>query len=344
MTLPDTIRDEAELDDLLASPSEPLVGLMARLGGDLAILGVAGKMGLSLAWAARRASDQAGAGRRIYGVSRFSNPAAAEFLRSRGVEPVPCDLLDPSAVAKLPEAENVVFMAGRKFGTEEDQSATWAVNTLAPANVARRYAASRVVAFSTGCVYPLVTAAGGGCTEQTPPAPVGEYAQSCLGRERVLEYFSRSAGLRVCLLRLNYAVELRYGVLHDIARAVLAGEPVDLSVPAMNVIWQGDANAQALGALELCESPPAILNVTGPETLSVREVATALGAEMRLAVRFAGSEGERAYLNDASRATARFGRPRVPVETLLRWTARWVQGGGASLNKPTHFQVNTGRY
>ncbi|HOF18041.1 MAG TPA: NAD-dependent epimerase/dehydratase family protein [Phycisphaerae bacterium] len=342
--LPDEIRDERELDDLLARPSAALAERMARLEGPLAILGVAGKMGLSLAWTARRAAQQAGANLRIFGVSRFSNPAAAEFLRARDIEAIPCDLLDPQAVAKLPDAANVIFMAGRKFGTEGDEPATWAVNTLAPAHVARRYSASRIVAFSTGCVYPLVTVASGGCTEQTPPDPVGEYAQSCLGRERVLEYFSRTRGTPMCLLRLNYAVDLRYGVLHDIARQIQLGEPVNDTVPAANVIWQGDANNQALLALDRCASPPEILNLTGPETFSVREVAAELAREMGKPVTFAGHPGERAYLNNSAKAAGWFGPPSVPLKTLIRWTARWVQSGGASLNKPTHFEVNTGKY
>lgn len=344
-TLPDAIKNEDQLDELLSRPDPRLVEIMPRLEGRLGVLGVAGKMGLSLAWAARRAADEAGVKLQIFGASRFSDPAAADFLKSCGIEPVPCDLIDPRAVANLPEAENVVYMAGRKFGTEGQEADTWASNTVIPANVARRYARSRIVAFSTGCVYPLVRPAQGGCTEETPPQPVGEYAQSCLGRERVFEYFSRSQRTPMCLLRLNYAIDLRYGVLHDIARRILQGQPVDDTVPAANVIWQGDANNQALRALDLCESPPKILNITGPETFSIRECATELAREMGREAVFAGRPGELvAYLNDSTRATALFGRPTVDLQTLIRWTARWVLAGGRSLNKPTHFEVTTGKF
>lgn len=344
LTLPDEIADEEQLDDLLSRPSGRLVEMMKRLDGDLAILGVAGKMGITLAMAARRAVDLAGVQKRIFGVSRFSNPAAAEFLQSRNIEPIRCDLLDAESVGLLPEASNVIFMAGRKFGTEGDEAATWAANTVVPANVAQHFAASRILAFSTGCVYPLVRPADGGCTEKTPPQPIGEYAQSCLGRERVLEHFSRTQGTKVCLLRLNYAVDLRYGVLHDIARLIHAGQPVDITMPAANVIWQGDANNQALLALELCASPPDILNVTGPETFSIRQAALDLAREMKKEISFTGRQADIAYLNNSARATALFGPPTVDLPTMIRWTARWVQAGKASLDKPTHFEVNTGKF
>lgn len=340
----DAIGDEAELERVLSQPPPRLIDVVRRTEGDLAILGVAGKMGMSLASMARQASDSAGSKRRIFGVSRFSSPAAMDACRAARIEPIRCDLLDPQAVSSLPQAPHVVFMAGRKFGTDGAEADTWAANTVAPANVARHYAQSRIVAFSTGCVYPLVTPASGGCTEQMPPSPVGEYAQSCLGRERVFEYYSRTQNTPVCLFRLNYATDLRYGVLHDIACQIRSGQAVDLSVPAANTIWQGDACAQALMALEYCTSPASPLNVTGPETFAIRAAAIELAREMGKPVIFSGVEGERGYLSDSARATELFGYPTVSLKTLIRWTARWVQSDGRSLGKPTHFEVSTGKF
>jgi len=341
---PEGPRTEEEIEDLLSQPDEALVACMGRVGGDLAVLGVAGKMGVSLARAAVRASREAGVDRRVIGVARFSDPRARDLLEAVGVQTVRCDLLDPRAVDNLPEAENVVYMAGRKFGTAGREALTWAMNTVAPAYVARRYRASRIVAFSTGGVYPFVPADSRGCTEDDPPDPRGEYAQSCLGRERVFEHFSRAQGTPMCLVRLFYAVEPRYGVLHDIARWVWEGEPVPLSVPRVNAIWQADANRQALRCLEHTASPPAVLNVTGPEVLSVREVALACGRILGREVSFSGEEGERACLGDARRALGLFGPPSVDARTVLAWTARWVQRGGRSLDKPAHFETTDGRY
>ncbi len=336
--------NDAELDDLLATPSVALIDCMRRLDGDLAILGIAGKMGRSLGEAAMRASAAAGVRRTIYGVSRFSTPGDRQAIAATGILPVTCDLLDPAAVAKLPAAKHVVFMAGRKFGTDGREGLTWAMNTIAPANVARHYAGSRIVAFSTGCVYPLVSPSQGGCRENEPPAPVGEYAQSCLGRERIFSHYSELNGTPTCLLRLNYAVDLRYGVVHDLALSILAGEPVDLSVGAVNLIWQGDANCQALLALEQATSPATVLNLTGPETLSLRHLALDLAAALDKPVAFIETGEPRGYLNNSAKATALFGYPRLPPAKLVEWTARWLRAGGRSLHKPTHFQINSGKY
>ena len=340
----DIIRDEADLDRRLASPSAPLVDFVRRLDGDLMVLGIAGKMGVSLGELAANALRVAGVCRKVYGVSRFSDAAVPQRLEAAGIVPLSCDLLDRTAVAALPRVVNVIFLAGRKFGTEGSQELTWAMNTLVPACVAEHFRGSRIVALSTGCVYPLAPAEGPGCDESVPPAPVGEYAQSCLGRERVFEYFSRRDGTPVALIRLNYANDLRYGVLRDVAEAVWQGRPVDRRVPTFNCIWQGDANHWILRALDLCRTPPDVLNLTGPETLQVTEVAREFGRLLERPVQFAGEPGPTAYLNDAGRALRLFGEPTVPAAELIRWTAAWVAAGGRSLNKPTHFEVANGRF
>jgi len=337
------ITSEEELDNLLSDPPEALVALMRRLEGDILLLGIAGKIGISLGAMARRAIAQAGVAKRVIGVARFSEPGVREKVEAAGVETIACDLLDRTAVSRLPQAPNVIYLAGRKFGTVGQEALTWAMNTLAPGYVAEQFSRSRIVAFSTGCVYPLVTAHAA-CTEATVPAPVGEYAQSCLGRERIFSYYSQRHGTPICLFRLNYAAELRYGVLHDIAQAVWQGQPVDVTVGQFNVIWQGDVNAQALRALELCASPAAVLNVTGPETVSTRAVARRFAELMGKEAIFIGEEGPVAYLNDASQAIRHFGDPRVCLEQLITWTAEWVMAGGRSLGKPTHFEVNDGRF
>ena len=318
---------------------------MQRLEGDLIILGIAGKMGVTLGMLAARAIAAAGAHKRVIGVARFTDETARATLEAHGVETLRCDLLDREAVAMLPRVPNVIYMAGRKFGTQEDADLTWALNVIAPENAAHHFRASRIVAFSTGCVYPLVTATSGGCTENEPPAPAGEYAQSCLGRERVFGYHSRVHGARVCLVRLNYAIDLRYGVLHDIGQQVYAGQPVDLSVSHFNAIWQGDANRQALLCLEHCAAPANILNITGPETISVRFVAETFGRFFGREARFTGSvEGSRMYLSNAAKATALFGYPTVPLAQMIHWQAAWIKAGGRTLGKPTHFEVTDGKF
>lgn len=335
---------DADVDAFMARPGPDLVDLMGRLEGDIAILGIAGKMGITLGALAVNATRAAGVKRTVYGVSRFSDPAAMAALERSGIVPLRCDLLDRSAVAALPKPAHVVFMAGRKFGTSGEESLTWAMNTVVPANVCEHFSGSRIVAFSTGCVYPCVPLSRVGCVESDPPAPVGEYAQSCLGRERTFEYYSRRQGTAVCLLRLNYALDVRYGVIHDLAQAVWQERPVSRNVAYFNGIWQGDANAQALMALEHCGAPPAVLNITGPETISVEATAETLGRLMGKAVTYAGEPGPVAYLNNASRAHGLFGYPRVPLADVIRWTAEWVRQGGRSLGKPTHFEVSDGTY
>jgi len=343
-SLPDSITTEEQLDELLSTPAEALIELMRRLDGDLLILGIGGKIGHSVGAAAVRAIQQAGAKKTVYGVDSFPAPGGRDLIERLGITPITCDLLDRAAVAKLPRVDNVIFMAGRKFGTTEEEELTWAINALVPANAADHFTRSRTVVFSTGCVYPFVAPETGGCTEDEPPAPIGEYAQSCLARERVFQYYSKANGTPVCLFRLNYSIDLRYGVLHDIARPVWAGEAVDVTVPCFNAIWQGDVANQALLSLELCESPASVMNVTGPGMISVRQVAEEFGRLMNKPVMFCGEEGPVAYLASAAKAAARFGYPRVPLAHMVRWTAQWIMAGGRSLGKPTHFEVSTGRY
>lgn len=341
--LTDLIESESQLVTMLAQPSDALVEYMAELDGDIVILGIAGKMGVSLGQLARAAIEKAGVRKSVYGVARFSDPKARDHLESAGVKTVKCDLLDRIEIAKLPKIPNVLFMAGRKFGTGGDEPLTWAMNTLVPANVADHFRDSNIVAFSTGCVYPLARVTSPP-VESTPVAPIGEYAQSCLGRERIFEYASDVWKTPVCLYRLNYAIDLRYGVLHDIATKIWHDQPVDNSVRAFNVIWQGDANDHALRCLAHCTSPANILNVTGPETLDTESVAFQLGELLNKPVRFTTKPSELSYLSDSSKTQKLFGVPRITAEQLIRWQAHWVKIEGRSLGKPTHFEISDGAY
>jgi uncharacterized protein YbjT (DUF2867 family) len=344
MTYPTRIESEAQLDDLLAEPTDADVETVRRLEPDILILGAGGKMGPSLAQRVRRAVARAGGRSRVLAVSRFSSRDARSRLESDGISTLSCDLLDHAAIGGLPRLPNVLFLAGRKFGTTDRTDVTWATNTLLPARVAEHFADSRMVVFSTGNVYPLVPVSGAGSRETDPPMPVGEYAQSCLGRERVVEFVSREDGLRALMFRLNYAVDLRYGTLVDIARKVHAGEPIDLTVGYFNAIWQGDANSYALRSLELCASPPEVLNVTGRERISVRECAAWFGERFGRTPQFVNQEGAVALLSESEKCRQLLGDPQVPLDVLRTWVAEWVAAGGASLNKPTHFEVADGRF
>jgi nucleoside-diphosphate-sugar epimerase len=341
--LPARIEDAAHLEDLLSEPTPRVVETLARIAGDIVVLGAGGKMGPTLARMARRAADLAGTPRRVIAVSRFTT-AARERLEAHGVETLACDLLDPAAVERLPEAPNVIFMAGRKFGSTGAESLTWAMNCYLPALVARRYGSSRIVAFSTGNVYGLTPAGRGGSRESDRPAPVGEYAMSCLGRERMFEHFSHSASTPVVLLRLNYAVEMRYGVLVDLASRILADEPIDVAMGYVNVIWQGDANAMALAALDHATSPAAIVNIAGEEELSVRGLAAQLGSRLARTASIVGCEAPDALLSNGVTGRAWLGAPRVSIERMLDWTADWLMRGGATNDRPTHFGSRDGRF
>lgn len=343
-SFPGSIRDVQSLEDLLSEPPDYVVDTLRQVDGDLLILGVAGKMGPTLARMARRASADAGPTRRIIGVARFSDEAQQQALQSAGIETVRCDLLNERDVARLPDAPNVLFMAGRKFGSTGLESLTWAMNTYVPALVCHRFAASRIVAFSTGNIYGLTDVRSGGSRETDTPRPVGEYAMSCLGRERIFDYFSRASGTRAAILRLNYAVEMRYGVLVDLASRIVAGETIDLTMGYFNVIWQADANAMALASLAHVTAPPLMLNIAGPEQLSVRDVATQLGHRLNRPVSFSGHEAVDALLSNGSNAWSLYGKPRVSIEQLIDWTADWVTRGGATLAKPTHFEARDGRF
>jgi nucleoside-diphosphate-sugar epimerase len=344
MSHPPAPRSTEELDDRLSEPTPAVVHALRDCPGDVAVLGAGGKMGPSLAVMARRAADLAGGARRVLAVSRFSSDAAAALLERQGVTVLRADLGEPDAWADLPDAPNVIFMAGQKFGTTGAPGRTWFTNTVVPALAASRYRSSRIVAFSTGNVYALTPAAAGGSREADAPAPVGEYAMSCLGRERVLEHAAAAWGTRCTILRLNYAVDLRYGVLVDIAQRVLRGEAVDVTMGYVNCIWQGDANAAALCALSTAAAPPCVVNLTGPETLRVREVAEALAARFGITATFSGREAPDALLSNTDRMQSLLGAPRVPAEVLVGWVADWLAGGHPTSGKPTRFEQRQGAF
>jgi nucleoside-diphosphate-sugar epimerase len=329
------------LEDELSRPCEADIAFMQRLEGDVLILGAGGKMGPSLARRARRASETANTSRRVIAVSRFASDEVARELASSGVEVVSRDLLNGDDIARLPEAPNVLFLAGRKFGSTGNEPLTWATNVLMPGLIAERYRGSRIVALSSGNVYPLADAAA---TEQTRPAPVGEYAQSVLGRERIFEFFSARDSTPVALIRLNYAIDLRYGVLLDIGQRVWERRPVALATGSVNVIWQGDANSMCLRALELAASPPCVLNVTGAETLSVRWIAQRFGECFGVEPQFEGVESQTALLSNSSLACKLLGEPPTTPAKMIEMTADWIRAGHPTWNKPTHFEVRDGRF
>lgn len=341
-------RDRAELAEelerRLSEPDEADRAFVRELQGDILVLGAGGKIGPSLAKLAKRAADQAGISKRVLAVSRFASGAARRDLEATGVETVTSDLLNPAVVERLPECQNVLYLAGRKFGSTGRPDLTWATNAIAPALVAYHYRKSRIVAFSTGNVYGFTAVDSGGSRESDTVAPVGEYAQSCLARERIFEYGSNEYGTPCLLFRLNYAVDLRYGVMVDIARKVYAGAPVDVTVPAFNAIWQRDANSYALRALKFCASPPRILNVTGAEAIRVREIAEWFGARFGRDCLLCGEERSSALLSNASLCHSLLGAPSASESILRERVAEWVSAGGESLQKPTHFEVTNGSY
>ena len=341
---PERFESELKLEEVLSRPTPELVQMAKILVGDFLFLGVSGKMGVSMACMAKRACEEAGAKKRVIGVSRFSSLENRKYLEDRDIETIAGDLLNPEFVQGLPDAKNVIYLAGTKFGTSGNEAYAWAMNAYLPGVIAERYRDSRIIALSTGCVYSLVDVDSGGSKETDTPFPIGEYAQSCLGRERLFEYGSLTNETQVTLVRLNYAVEMRYGVLVDIASKVYKSQPVDVSMGYLNVIWQGDANALVLRSFSLCSSPPRIINLTGSETISVREMALRFGELFGREPIFEGEEKSQTLLSNASWVHRELGKPHVQLDQIVNWTAKWIEAGNPLLGIPTHFEVSDGKF
>jgi nucleoside-diphosphate-sugar epimerase len=339
VSLPPRFDSIDHLEDVMSEPSMALIQDLARVDGDIMVLGVGGKMGPTLARMAKRAAP----GKRVIGVARFSEAGLRGRLEAQGIECIEADLLSRDALASLPSVQNIIFMAGRKFGSQGSEWLTWAMNAHVPALVAERFARSRIVAFSTACVYPFTGVDSGGAREGVAPTPPGEYANSCVARERMFEHFSHQHRTPGRLIRLSYAIDMRYGVLHDVARKVLAREPIDLTMGHANVIWQGEANEGSLRALAHCDTPTSPLNLSGP-VIRIRDVAEGLGRRLGIAPQLVGQEAPTAWLVNCEQAFALFGRPAVSLDTMLDWTADWVARGLGSLGKPTHYETRDGNY
>jgi nucleoside-diphosphate-sugar epimerase len=333
-----------QLERELAKPSEALIKDLTQIEGEIMLLGIGGKMGPSLARLAKNALKEAGLNKKIYGASRFSDKSLQKELENDGVETIAVDLLDDAQLQKLPDVRNVIYMAGNKFGTTGNEHFTWAMNSYLPGRVAEKYMDSRIVVFSTGNVYPLTPVFNGGATEETPTGPVGEYGQSCLGRERIFEHFAHKYKIPMTIFRLNYAVDLRYGVLLEIAKSVKAGKSIQLGTGHVNVIWQGDANEWAIRSLNVCQTPPTVLNISGPETISLRWVAALFAKRFGLEPQYEGVESATALLSNCSKAHQLFGYPRVSLLQMIDWIAEWVADGGVMWNKPTHFEEREGKF
>lgn len=344
MKQPSTIRDTEHLDELLSEPTPGVIETLSRLEGDVIVLGAAGKMGPTLTRMIRRASDAAGKTRRIIAVSRFSSLHSEDEFQRHNIETIRCDLLQQSELDALPDIPNVVYMAGMKFGSTGNESMTWAMNSYLPGMVCAKFRRSKIVAFSTGNVYPLTPILHGGSIETDSTGPIGDYAQSCLGRERIFEHFSRTLDIPLAIIRLTYATEMRYGVLTDVARKVYQGEVINLAMGNVNVIWQGDANAMSIEAFDHVSSPPFILNVAGAETMSIRRIAHQFAALFGVTAKLEGEEKPDALLINGQLSHRLFGYPRVTVQQMMVWIADWVQRGGASLSKPTHFETRDGKF
>lgn len=340
----DSIRDVARLEERLSEPPDGVLETMGRLDGDILVLGAGGKIGPTLARMARRASDAAGVRRRVIGVEREATAEMRRQFDAHGVELIRCDMLDRKQLEALPEVPHVVYMAAMKFGSTGQEPLTWALNVYLPGIVCERFRHSRIVAFSTGNVYGMAPVRGGGSVETDPLRPEGDYAISCLGRERIITYFSQALDIPVALIRLNYANELRYGVLVDIAQQVLAEQPIDLTMGYFNAIWQGDASAMTLRALDHVAAPPRVVNVAGPRRLSVRQIAEQFGRLLDKPVAFAGREAPDAFLSNGRLGYELLGRPRIAVDQMVRWVADWLARGGPTLGKPTHFETRDGKF
>ncbi len=343
-SLPEFIRDTEQLNELLSSPTSGVLDTLSRHPGDVMVLGAAGKMGTSLTRMVQRASELSGSYRKIIAVSRFSTENSENEFRSFGINTIRCDLLNESELSALPDAPNIIFMAGMKFGSTGNESLTWAMNSWLPGMVCSKFRKSKIAAFGTGNVYPLSPITYGGSLETDLPGPIGEYAMSCLGRERIFEHFSRTLAIPITVLRLNYAIAIRYGALVDVAAKVWNGTPIPLAMGVANVIWQGDANAMAIQSLDAADSPPCIVNLAGPEQISIRRVAEQMGSLLGKPPIFEGEESPNALLSNGQKAVGLFGYPQVGVERMIRWIADWVQRGGENLGKPTHFETRDGKF
>ena len=338
------IDSEQKLDELMTRPGDALCEFVKTLGERVVVLGAGGKVGPSLAARLKRAANKAGHPLEVVAVSRFSNAPLRSWLEEREVTAIPCDLLDRESLSRLPDAKHIIYLVGLKFGTSQNPALTWAINTLVPTHATERYPNSRFVALSTGNVYPLSPADGGGSVETDALTPIGEYANAAIARERLFEYHALRLGTPLVLLRLNYAVDLRYGVLLEIAKTVWAERPVDLTTGHLNCIWQGDANDLILRSLELATSPPAVFNLTGSTVLSVANIARRFAVLMNRKVAFTGEEASTALLSNSAALCAKLGKPATPLDSVLQWTADWVMRGGETYGKPTHFQVRDGKY
>lgn len=336
--------DLKKIEEQLTRPSADLVRDVKKIKGDFILLGIGGKMGVSMGKLLVDALKEAGSDAKVYGVSRFSNPRAKKEVEASGVTAIPCDLLNEEDLQALPEVENVIYLAGHKFGTVDNEDFAWAMNTYLPGRVAEKFKNSNIVAFSSGNVLPFVKVNEGGVDEDVAPQPIGEYAQSCLGRERIFQYFSKKNGTPTLIYRLNYAVDFRYGVIMEIAKAVMSGQAVDLRTENVNVIWQGDANEIAIRSLLHCTSPEKMLNVTGPETLSTRWVAKEFGKLFGKEPKFKNEAESTALLNNASECHRLFGYPKVTIREIIDITHQWLANGGEELDKPTHFQERGGKF
>lgn len=339
-SMPERFESVRQLEEFMSTPSERLVEYFKGLEGDIMVIGAGGKIGPTMATMARRAAEEARVRKEVYAV----DVQRLKALEGKGIRTLQCDLLDRGAVGALPQVENVVFMAGRKFGSSGSEWLTWAINVMVPHNVAEVCRNSRIAVFTTGCVYPVVDVSTGGSVETDPAAPIGEYAMSCLGRERVFDHYAAEKGTKVVQIRLNYSLELRYGVLVDIGTKVYNGQPVDVTTGFMNGIWQGDCCDQVLRSFAFAASPSAVLNITGPEMVSVRWLAKRFGELFGKPARITGQENGKAYLSNASKANALFGNPSVPIGKIIEWTADWIQRGGENLGRPTHFETQDGKY
>ena len=339
-TLPDKFGSVRQLEEFMSSPSDSLVEYFKRLKGDIMIVGAGGKIGPTMAMMAKKAADKASVQKEVYAV----DVQPLKILEGTGISTLQCDLLDRKAVGQLPRVENIVYMAGRKFGSSGSEWLTWAMNVMVPHNVAEVYTNSSIAVFSTGCVYPVVDVYTGGSVETDAPCPIGEYAMSCLGRERVFDYYAAEKNAKIVHIRLNYSLELRYGVLVDIGTKVFKDEPVDVTTGFMNGIWQGDCCDQVLRSFDFATSPSSVLNITGPELVSVRWIANRFGQLFGKQAKIVGQENGKAYLSNAAKANSLFGNPSVPIGKIIEWAADWIQRGGENIGKPTHFETQDGKY